>query len=168
MTETETHISVPIKDDVVLLSLQYWQCQMNSHESNLGEHKRACITFRASASAAGWYFIVHSHCFSQAALIGRLSPPAVRWGRAALPGWDQHWCQQWFLAEGRLLARCCHPGRGCGVWEGCESTAQPSLSTPGWPCAGAGVVIKHSYTLVSSFSSPWSVMVSWSSGAIPE
>lgn len=52
MTETETCISVPIKDDLVLLSLQYWHYQMNSHESNLGEHKRTRITFRASTSAA--------------------------------------------------------------------------------------------------------------------
>lgn len=81
VTETETHINEPIKDDVVLLSPQYWYCQMNSHESNLGEHKRTHITFRASASAAGQYFAVHSYCFPQAALIGRLSPPPV-----GLPG----------------------------------------------------------------------------------
>lgn len=131
MTGTETHISVPIKDDVVLLSLQYWHCQMNSCGSNLGEHKRTRITFRASAGAAGWYLVVHLCCFSQAALIESLSPPAValpglvREGSLQLqqPGWGtSHWCQQWFLAEGRLLAQWPGPGRGSGVWEGCQST----------------------------------------------
>lgn len=54
VTENETHIYVPIKDDLVLLVLQYCHHQMSFYESNLEERKRSHITFRASANAAGW------------------------------------------------------------------------------------------------------------------
>jgi len=54
VTENETRIYVPIKDDLALLGLQYWHHRMNFCESNLEEHKRSRITFRASANAAGW------------------------------------------------------------------------------------------------------------------
>lgn len=52
--ENETRIYVSIKDDLVLLGLQYWHHQMNFCESNLEGHKRSLFTFRASANAAGW------------------------------------------------------------------------------------------------------------------
>ena len=54
VTENETRIYAPIKDDLVLLDLQYWHHQMNFRESNLEEHKRSRITFRAPANAACW------------------------------------------------------------------------------------------------------------------
>lgn len=69
VTENETCIYAPIKDDLVLLGLQYWHHPTNFCESNLEEHKRTRITFGASASAAGWSFVVYSCYFSQASLI---------------------------------------------------------------------------------------------------
>lgn len=69
VTEDEARIYAPIKDDLVLLGLQYWHHQMNFCESNSEEHKRSHITFRASANAAGWWVVVYSYYFSQASLI---------------------------------------------------------------------------------------------------